>query len=403
MSRPRGVKLVSLVPGCGYGNAAVEYLLGLDRLGVPVTWTPITDGRWGRAVRKAADAYLPGSYGERVERLRRRRIGYDVLLLDFPPAGWHLHWIRKERRARPFAYATWEADRLPPDWASVLNHCEGVFVPSRFNREVFTASGVTVPVEVVPHVAREVEAILEAEARDASWGQVAADDFVFYTIGTWTPRKALEQTVRVYLETFHAGERVALIVKTDVVDEIAAAAMSASERRSSPTHQGTTWWALARILRDYPRPAKIHLIAGGVPARSIDLLHARGDCFLLLSHAEGWGLGAFDAALFGKPSIVTGWGGPLDYLGDGYPLRVDYTLEPVSWCPRDDCFPDRSARWAYPDRRHAGELMRWVFENRRDAAELGAELAERVSRQFAAEPICRRLAALMGFEDAGDT
>lgn len=398
MSRPRGVKLVSLLPGSGYGNAALEYLHGLDRLGVPVTWTPITDGRWGRRVRKASERWLPEGYGERTERLRRRRIPYDVLLLDFPPPGWHARWLRKERRARPFAYATWEADRLPPDWAPVLDRFDAVLVPSRFNRDVFVASGVSTPIWVVPHVARRVNPPADEECR-GGWGQVSDEDFVFYTIGTWTTRKALEETVRAYLETFRSDEAVALIVKTDVVDQIAVTAMTSAQRRSSPRHHGTTWWTLARILRDYPRPAKVHLIAGGLPLSEIDRLHARGDCFLLLSRGEGWGLGAFEAATCGKPSIATGWGGPLDYLGEDYPLLVDYALEPASWSPRDGHFPDWSARWARPDYRQAGERMRWAFENRAAARELGADLAENVRRRFAPESVCRRLAGLLGFDD----
>lgn len=394
MSGSRGLKLVSLVPGSGYGNAAAEYLLGLDALGVPVTWTPITDGRWGRGARKAADRYLPEAYEERIEQLRRRRIEYDVLLVDFPPPGWHLRWLRKERRARAFAYAAWEVDRLPPDWAPVLNRFERVLVPSRFNREVFASSGVTVPVDVIPHVARKVEEVSGGER----WGQVADDDFVFYTIGTWTTRKALEETVRVYLETFRADESVALIVKTDVVDELAVASMSGRERRRAPKHHGTTWWTLARILRDYRSPAKVHLVAGGMPAREIDRLHTRGDCFLSLSRGEGWGLGPFEAALFGKPSVVTGWGGQLDYLGEDYPLLVDYELEPASWSPRDDYFPDWSARWSRADPRHAGELLRWVFENRERAEEIGADLGQRVRSRFATETVCRQLAEGLGFE-----
>ena len=45
---------------------------------------------------------------------------------------------------------------------------------------------------------------------------------------------------------------------------------------------------------------------------------------------RGLGTGSFDAASFGNPSIVTGWGGHLDYLGSDYPYLVDYELVQTS-------------------------------------------------------------------------
>ena len=41
-----------------------------------------------------------------------------------------------------------------------------------------------------------------------------------------------------------------------------------------------------------------------------DAIHAIGDCYVSLTHGEGWGMGAFDAATLGKPVLITGWGSP---------------------------------------------------------------------------------------------
>jgi glycosyltransferase involved in cell wall biosynthesis len=183
------------------------------------------------------------------------------------------------------------------------------------------------------------------------------------------------------------------------VDQIAYRALPETQRESAPPYVAMVWWSLARILKKYPRPAKIHLVAKGISAKEIDRLHTRGDCFVSLTHSEGWGLGAFDALLFGKPAIVTGWGGQLDYLGPDYPLLVRYRLEPTAKSVPDGNYlhsPD--AYWAHADRSNAAELMRQVYENRDWAGAIGAQWQPRLRDRFGAERVCGRLAELLGFD-----
>ena len=85
-------------------------------------------------------------------------------------------------------------------------------------------------------------------------------------------------------------------------------------------------------------------------------LHARGDCYLTLTHGEGWGIGSFDACAYGNPVIATGWGGHMAYL-EGSPWLVDYDLVAVdneravgSYAP--------SQRWGDPRLEHAVSLLR---------------------------------------------
>ncbi len=394
MSKPFGLKFITLIPGSGYGDAAGEYLAGLDALGIPVTWMPTINNTAECLDQTRSRNDLQDAIHDRVGGLWQRPLDCSALLLNVPPSYWHEYWLRAEPKLHPFTYVAWEVDRLPTDWPPALNPYERVFVPSEFNRRTFVADGVTTAVDVLPHIARRVEPAPGGPA----WGTVHDDDFVFYTVGAWTTRKALEETIRAYLDTFSDRERVALIVKTEPVNQIEYQALPKAARAAAPTHLATTWWTLARILADYRHPAKIHLIADRVPPREIDRLHTRGDCFVSLTRSEGWGLGAFDAALFGNPVIITGWGGQLDYLGADHPLLVRYRLEATIHSPDDGYFfraPD--VHWARADRRHAGELMRSVFENpepaRRQARARQAELQTR----FAPTAVCRRFADLMGF------
>ena len=92
-----------------------------------------------------------------------------------------------------------------------------------------------------------------------------------------------------------------------------------------------------------------------------------------LCRAEGWGLGAFDAAAHGNPVVMTGFGGQLDYLGDS-PYLVGFELVSV-----DDPsgFPSYAPeqRWADPDIEHGAELLREVFTERDRAGAVADGLA----------------------------
>ncbi|MCP5159229.1 MAG: hypothetical protein H6975_07370 [Gammaproteobacteria bacterium] len=392
-----GLKMVTLPPSTGYGDAAYEYIAGFDALGIPVTWTPTFFDSQAHEHKATFENKLHGAVREQVMRLWRRPIDYTVLLLNLPPLHGYADWLYEKPRVHLFAYVAWELERLPETWSPVLNQFECVFVPSEFNRRAFLASTIERPIYTVPHIARRMEPM--ANENEASWNGIDDDDFVFYTIGSWTTRKAMEETVRCYLSTFVAGEKVALIIKTDRVNAIELMAMSDEMRKRAPAHFATVWWTLARIIADYPKPAKILLMTDRLSSRKIDQLHARGDCFVSLTHSEGWGLGAFDALLFGNPVIMTGWGGQIDYLGADYPLAVRYTLEATAKAPRDPHYLGlEDALWAYADNHHAGQLMRSVFEDRKVAQALGREMQMRLRQRFAPPLVCRRFAELMRLE-----
>ena len=71
-----------------------------------------------------------------------------------------------------------------------------------------------------------------------------------------------------------------------------------------------------------------------------------------VTRGEGWGLGPFDAATLGKPVIITGWGGHLDFLGADYPGLIAYTMAPVSgWLHGASYRPTQ--QWAVADRHDA--------------------------------------------------
>jgi len=392
-----GLKLISLIPGCGYGDAACEYAAGLDTLGVPVSWLPMRDNSAELLSLQRATADVAPAIAPQMTRLWNRPVDADAFLLDVPPYHWHEHWLAAEPGLRPFCYLAWEVEQLPERWLAPLNRFEKIFVPSHFNRDAFVAGGVATPVAVIPHIARTMDVGSAADGAELlAEDIVRPEDFVFYTIGAWTTRKDLESTIRAYLDAFTADDPVVLVVKTGAFDEIAATRRSRTGNIAASHTLGTPW-ALARILAGYPRAARIHLLAHRLEPYQIDQLHRRGDCFISLAHSEGWGLGGFDAALHGNPVIMTGWGGQLDYLGDDYPLLVDFELRPTDEYEDDGHFHRRhDVYWAQPDRAHASALMRSVFASPSSTATVVSRLQSQLRERFAPPVVCATLAAQMG-------
>jgi glycosyltransferase involved in cell wall biosynthesis len=381
-----GVRYLSYPPGSGYGESAEDYITLLRAACVPVSWTPLAwgTGAWGPLHELAP--FEGTSYGPyRHNDICNIPIEAGRLLVHSPPL-WYEPWSEARDEVRRIAYTTYETDRLPAARVELLNRYHKVLVPSTHNREVFGRSGVSRPIEVVPHLGRP--------ARQVRNGRFPQFDglFVFYVISTWTARKALPETIIAFLEAFTADDPVVLVVKTTAEDHVALEQLRLGQRPDPSPHFGQAWWSLAQLLRGRRDAPRVHLATGDVDRAVIDELHTVGHCFLSLSRGEGWNLGAFEATAHGNPVVVTGWGGHLDFLPAAYPYLVDYELVPAERDGVDDWFhPEPSERWARADVRQASALLRRIYEDQAQARDWGAELRRFVAEGFSEAVVTGRL------------
>ena len=398
----KGLKYISLHGALGYFVAAKRYMLGLVRAGIPLTWTPMVPGKaWGLPLQP----YTGRAVGDAdLDRYCNAPLDYDTVIVH-TAADLYPRWKTLEANKRLIGYTTWETDRLPRYWIPLLNMMDRLFVPSSWNREVFLRSGVSVPVDTLPHIADPAApAGVEASPKKAT------DPFVFYTIETWSARKNLEKTIHCYLKTFTSNDNTRLLVKT-----------TPFLYRQTPLTRLTRLRSLYRRLRrlfrlslltsfrpgsgeylrkiesEYPSPPPIVLLTREVSEEVIGDIHRQGDCYISLSHAEGWGLGAFDAAARGKPIIMSRYGGQMDYLKPDMSYAVGYDLSPV----RDDDNPKNftpDQRWASPSLEEASKWMRHVYEHRDEARIRGERLQRYVQDTFSENKISNRLIRILNNE-----
>src|SRR5690606_29329716 len=126
----------------------------------------------------------------------------------------------------------------------------------------------------------------------------------------------------------------------------------------------------------------------------LQALHELGDAFVSLARTEGWGLGAFDAALRGKPVVMTGYGGQLDFLTPDLACLLDYERVPVhepvwsaSYRPGD--------QWAQPSLTQAVGCLRRLAAEPAEARIRAELLAARLRQEFAEPRVLEALLAAL--------
>ena len=377
-----GIKYYSFYEKSGYADAAHAYLNALSALGIPVSWHPLQIGESGNyeplSVAPADLADHPT-----LQPLFRADIAYDVVLLHVIPE-YYERCLARETGKFIVAYSTWETDTQPASWLPLLALAHLILVPCQWNRDVYEKAGCTVPIRVVPHgfnPPRPTTAPLNLPG-------VRPSDFVFYSIAVWTSRKNNELLVEAFLRAFTADDPVILVLKTTRHNE-------RLRRRGKLQSRLSRWFRTSRqavrlLRRQHASPARVTLLDKPVSAAHIEALHQRGDAYVSLAHAEGWGLGAFDAAGRDKPVMMTGYGGPRDFLPADLAHLVDYDLVPVSVGPTENsCTYRHDHLWAQPDLEHAVRTFKKIHAQRHACAATGRELGTFVRTHFASDKIAR--------------
>lgn len=383
----KGLHYVSLHDDSGYAEAGRRLLRALRSLGVPVTWTPMVHGMgWGLGYEPAR----PGTVEvpEDLAPLCHRPLRCDTVLVHTVPE-YYPRWRREiARRGAPaplvLAYTTWETTALPAHWPALLRGMDAVLVPSEWNRNLFAAALPGHAVMTLPHPCLESTCLESVRAApERSDGPLR-----FYTINTWTARKALDLVVHAFLRTFDADDDVELVIKTSSEDRTRVRGRIARALLGPPRSAA----ALRRIVSQYARPPRVELVTRSLTRAELLEIHGRGDCFVTLSRGEGWGLGSFDAATLGRPVIAPAFGGPLDYLDDAASALVRW--RPVAVAdPHGGSSYTRDQRWAEPDLEHACSRLREIAENPEGARERSHDLASRLQDRFAGEAVARQLLA----------
>jgi glycosyltransferase involved in cell wall biosynthesis len=271
-----------------------------------------------------------------------------------------------------------ETDRIPDAWVPLCRQMDEIWVPSRFNIETFSRSGVpldnlrVIPGGVDVDTYHPAVPPLELGSRNG---------YVFLSVFDWTDRKGWDLLLTAYYEEFKPDEDVMLLIKTHrycIPGSISGEFNQFVKNR------------IAREQRGFP---KVRILECDIPGPLMPSLYTACDAFVLPSRGEGWGRPYAEAMACELPVIGTRWGGNLDFMNDENSYLIE--IEGLDDVP-GNVFLYAGHQWARPSVEHLRCLMRHLFEHRQEAKAKGLRAREDICRKWtweqAASAVMRELA-----------
>jgi GT2 family glycosyltransferase len=334
----------------GYALHSRKMMRSLHEAGVRVAYR----NAYGAPDRPTRDPLL--------DDLLQREVSEDVTQVAYCQAD-AFGAVRGRRRV---GWSMLEVTGLPREWVDGCNSMDEVWVPATFNVETFRASGVTVPIRVMPL------GVDPGFLNPGITGFRPSDRFTFLSVFEWGERKAPEVLLRAFAQEFKESEDAMLLLAIYNRD---------------PTIDVQR--EVARL--DLPPSAPIVLMVNPEFADyQMGSLYRSADCFVLPTRGEGWGMPVLEAMACGLPAIATNWSGPADFLTPavGYPLDVKAMVDAEARCPYYDGF-----QWAEPDAEHLRFLLREVFDHPDDARAKGLAAAADVAGNYTWQHVANRVTA----------
>lgn len=341
----------------GYGEVARNYLRGLIEIGAPVV---AVDGHGQKG--DPEDLGLPDvqvTLDGPVQSAGATCV-YHASPDDLPRL---LSLHPMDGAARRVACTIAETDRLPKSWVQNLAPFDEVWVPTTFQKETFTVSGV--PRERIVIVPYGVDtSFYSPTARPAN------ERFRFLYVFALDWRKGFDLLLESYLSEFSREEPVDLVLKVLAPNP-------------GPANRGELVRSIAdRVDLFSPNLPRVEVIDEHMSRRDLLDLVRSADLYVSTDRANGWGMPCHEAMAAGTPTATIDWSGSTEFMHEGNALLIPPgPLEPID--PRlSAARPDYAdQRWPYVDAGSVRSVLRTAFENRDRLRELADAARDEVLRE----------------------
>mgnify|MGYP003557183731 FL=1 len=241
-------------------------------------------------------------------------------------------------------YTMFESTKIPDNWLDYLNAADEVWVPSKWNQEVFAKEGVKTTVVPLGYDEEAFKFIERKEARKER------RPFTFLHYNAFNIRKGFTEVWKAFTAEFEKTEPVKLILKTTL------------NHSPLPITKG-----------EYPN---IEVIYGRLPENELYDIMKRSDCFVFPSRGEGFGMTPLEAMATGLPAIIPNAHGISQYFDEKYM----YEVKIAEMCPAlYSRYKDMDVGQMYvSDVKDLRKKMRWVVEHQPAALEMGKKGSEYV-------------------------
>jgi glycosyltransferase involved in cell wall biosynthesis len=353
----------------GYGTHARNYLKSIHLLNIPVHLIDVgcKDPEIGEE-----DLHFINNLNHPIEKLG----SHLVWVIDTIPEGFPLFQpdpVLKGRIKKRIGVTVFETDRIPAHWVAPCNEMDEIWVPSSFNVETFSRSGVQKEkLRVVPRTI-DFHKYQQPFAKYAFTGPVKSFKFLYSCAFDY--RKGVDLLLRSYCEEFSEQEDVSLILKVFTPGW--------SEELDVPA-----------LLRSYiPQTEKvphIHFIFGKVSERELLQLYASCDCYVSTERANGWSNPAMEMMALGKPVIHIGWGGNTAYMNAQNAFLIEHEGEYEAVDERLSRHRSREYaghRWIKVSKESVRKTMREAYENKEKREKIARQGCVDIQQFFSTEKV----------------
>jgi glycosyltransferase involved in cell wall biosynthesis len=321
----KGIKwLGPVLDFSGYGNANRDYVLALLQAGIDVS----VDTKFFAQ----QPVSLFGEDGKKIQACIDKDIDYDIVVHHYVP-----NQVVKfhEPGKINIGYSTWETTRIPEHWIIQINRLFDIqIVPSYYNKNIYQNSGVSIPIEVIPHCFNASD--FDVPPMDFST-MAFKDSFKFLSVFQWIPRKNPKGLLKAYFSKFYGVKDVVLIIKSYGVNH-------------SLEEQQRLREQIQTVKQEMQLDAKcppVFLITKVLSRSELCSLFTACDCFVLPTRSEGFGMPFAEASAAGLTVVAPDYGGHREFLKGEFAYLSDYQITPVSKMT----FPYYSGltEWCEPD------------------------------------------------------
>jgi glycosyltransferase involved in cell wall biosynthesis len=284
--------------------------------------------------------------------------------------------------AKNIICTVYETDKLTSYIARAINLYDEITVPCHWNFETFS-NYTNKKIHLLPHLS-EYNGKMPETSQPGFLKSIDSDTFVFLNVSAWVTRKNIENMILAYSKAFKKTDKVIFIFKTSEID--------ISKRYWSNLFFDRNVFrksivSYSNIMRDHQLDSNIHFIDHRLSTDEMMHLYHRADCYFTMTNSEGWGMGSYESAHYGKPVIATNFSGHLDFLNDDNSFLIPSKTIPFKLNPWDDKYYYKGFTMAEPDFDSAVDLLRLVYQNRNLGQIKGKKLQQDVRNKFSEERI----------------
>ena len=391
----------------GYGARSRDFVRGL--IESKSEWDiKILAQRWGST---PMDALTPGEDDDLLSRIITQK-------LDRKPNVWIQITVPNEFQPvgdyNIGVTAGVETTIMPPECLEGINRMDLTLVSSNFTKEVIQntvfdkkdqQTGQLIgqlklekPVEVL-FEGIDLEVYNDKAPSEERIDKVMMDvkeTFAFLFVGHWLKgefqqdRKNVSGLILTFLNTFkNKSNPPALILKTSsggtsLLDRLRIKDMIERIKDAVQNETGTT------------KLPNIYLLHSELTDFEMNALynHSKVKCHVSFTRGEGFGRPLLEATISGKPMIVSGWSGQMDFIKPEYVTVIDGKLENVHKSAADK-FLLEEGQWFTIDYSKAAAYMKGIFENYKKYSELSRKHRKFSKDNFSFDKMIEKMSELI--------